>query len=202
MPADPPHSTALQPAAEPFEPPRGDAGAEATRDALTGLVSRPTLERLLPSMLATAQQDQQPLAVVMIDLDHFKHVNDRFGHAAGDTMLKSFGELLTKQGARSDIVGRWGGEEFCLLLPDTDALAARRRINALLTLWRGAEFRFGMLPCSDNTFSAGIADSVLAPPTAGDLLQAAAACLLEAKRLGCQRALVFDAFALGAEEAD
>lgn len=164
------------------------------RDALTGLYSRHHLEGVLPSLLALALQEQHPLAVVMIDLDHFRHVNDTHGIAAGDTMLASFGALLTKQGGSGDVACRFGGEEFCLLMPGTDALAARRKVNSLLTLWREAEFRFGAAAASENTFSAGVADSFLAPPTPEALLQAAQACLREAKRLGCHRVLVFDAF--------
>lgn len=164
------------------------------RDALTGLFSRHHLEGVLPSLLDLAVQEQHPLAVVMIDLDHFRHVNDTHGIAAGDTMLASFGALLSKQRGGSDIACRFGGEEFCLLLPGTDALAARRKVNALLTLWREAEFRFGDAASSENTFSAGVADSFLAPPGPAALLQAAHACLREAKRLGCHRVLVFDAF--------
>jgi diguanylate cyclase (GGDEF)-like protein len=168
---------------------------QAARDYLTGLFNRRHLEDVLPSMLALAQRDQQPLAVAMIDLDHFKMVNDMHGHAAGDAMLKSFGELLTKQGRKSDVACRYGGEEFCLLLPRTDAHAARRKLNSLLALWRGAEFHFGVTDCTANTFSAGVADSFLAPQTPADLLRAADGCLLEAKRLGRHRVLVFDSVA-------
>lgn len=164
------------------------------RDPLTGLFSRSHLEGVLPSLLDLALREQHPLAVVMIDLDHFRHVNDTHGLAAGDTMLASFGALLAKQGGSGDIACRFGGEEFCLLLPGTDALAARRKVNSLLTLWREAEFRFGDVASSENTFSAGVADTILARPEPEALLQAAHACLREAKRLGCHRVLVFDAF--------
>jgi diguanylate cyclase (GGDEF)-like protein len=172
---------------------------QAARDFLTGLFNRRHLDAVLPSMLALAQRDQQPLTAVMIDLDHFKAVNDRHGHAAGDTMLKSFGELLTKQCRKSDVACRYGGEEFCLLLPRTGAHAARRKLNALLQLWRGAEFRFGADSCIGNAFSAGIADSFLVTGSGSELLAAADACLLEAKRLGRNRVLVCDAQAENAE---
>jgi diguanylate cyclase (GGDEF)-like protein len=108
-------------------------------------------------------------------------------------MLASFGALLSKQGGIGDVSCRFGGEEFCLLLPGTDALAARRKVNSLLKLWREAEFRFGDAAASENTFSAGVADTFLVPPEPEALLQAAHACLREAKRLGCRRVLVFDA---------
>jgi diguanylate cyclase (GGDEF)-like protein len=184
------------PSVEPADP------QPLVRDSLTGLFSRHHLEGVLPSMLEQALQEQQPLAVAMIDLDHFQRVNDVHGIAAGDTMLASFGALLSKQGGHGDVACRFGGEEFCLLLPGTDALAARRKVNSLLTLWRAAEFRFGDAASSENTFSAGVADSFLAPASPEALLRAAHVCLREAKRLGCHRVLVFDAFDTNPAEAD
>ena len=74
---------------------------QATRDFLTGLFNRRHLNDVLPQMLAQARREQQPLAVAIIDLDHFKAVNDRHGHVAGDTLLASFGSLLNKTRARA-----------------------------------------------------------------------------------------------------
>ena len=65
------------------------------------------------------------LAAVMIDLDHFKQVNDRLGHDVGDRLLAAFGRLLADSGRHSDVACRWGGEEFCLLMPQTPAEGAR-----------------------------------------------------------------------------
>ena len=109
----------------------------AVRDALTGLFNRRHLNDVLPSMLALAQRDGQPLAMVIIDLDHFKAVNDEFGHQAGDSVLQAFGELLRRRMRKSDVACRYGGEEFCLLLPRTGSPAALRKVEALLKEWRG-----------------------------------------------------------------
>jgi GGDEF domain-containing protein len=84
---------------------------QATRDFLTGLFNRRHLDDVLPAMLAMAQRDQQPLSVVIIDLDHFKIVNDELGHAAGDRLLAAFGELLGTHNRKSDVACRYGGEE-------------------------------------------------------------------------------------------
>ena len=108
---------------------------QATRDFLTGLFNRRHLDDVLPAMLAMAQRDQQPLSVVIIDLDHFKTVNDQLGHAAGDRLLAAFGELLGTHNRKSDVACRYGGEEFCLLMPRTAAAAARRKTLTLLKQW-------------------------------------------------------------------
>ena len=163
---------------------------QASRDFLTGLFNRRHLNDTLPSMLALARRDQQPLAVAIIDLDHFKATNDQHGHAAGDTLLAAFGEMLANHGRKSDVAYRYGGEEFCLLMPRTDALAARRKINALLRLWRHRVFPLAAGSLSGLTFSAGVIDSRQAPVQADLLLKAADDALLTAKRTGRARVLL------------
>lgn len=158
---------------------------QAVRDFLTGLFNRRHLNDVLPSMHALAARGGGPLAVVIIDLDHFKAVNDRHGHATGDLLLAEFGRLLARRVRRSDVACRYGGEEFCLLLPRTDAAAARNKVASLLRTWRAAEFRGANgSVLRDNTFSAGVADSSQVAGSAERLLQAADACVLEAKRRG------------------
>ena len=166
---------------------------QASRDFLTGLFNRRHLNDALPSMLALARRDRQPLAVAIIDLDHFKSTNDQHGHAAGDTLLAAFGKLLAGHGRKSDVACRYGGEEFCLLMPRTDAQAARRKVNALLKLWRSAVFPVAGGCLSGLTFSAGVVDSSLGPVAAAALLDAADDALLAAKRLGRNRVLLADA---------
>jgi hypothetical protein len=90
---------------------------QATRDELTGLFNRRHLNATLPSMWAMARRDGRPLAAVIIDLDHFKRVNDERGHDAGDRLLAAFGRLLAASLRKSDVACRYGGEEFCLLMP-------------------------------------------------------------------------------------
>lgn len=165
---------------------------QATRDFLTGLFNRRHLGDVLPGLLAMAQRDGQPLAVVIIDLDHFKAVNDRFGHAAGDRLLADFGRLLDGQCRRSDVACRYGGEEFCLLLPRTAAAAARRKCQALLRQWSLLD-RPGPESAAGRTFSAGVADSLGVDGGPEALLRAADEALLRAKRSGRNRVLLHEA---------
>ncbi|HYN62944.1 MAG TPA: diguanylate cyclase, partial [Rubrivivax sp.] len=160
---------------------------QATRDFLTGLFNRRHLNDVLPSMLAMAQRDQQPLSVVIIDLDHFKTVNDQLGHAAGDQLLVDFGKLLAAHCRKSDVACRYGGEEFCLLMPRTQAQAARRKCQALLKQWvQHCSAAQQPMPGA-HTFSAGVADSQGVMGGVSDLLKAADDALLLAKRLGRNR---------------
>ena len=89
----------------------------ATTDFLTGLNNRRQLLRLGLPMLASARRSATPLAVAMLDIDHFKRVNDTWGHDAGDEVLARIGQLLKASFRSSDIVARFGGEEFCILAP-------------------------------------------------------------------------------------
>lgn len=162
---------------------------QATRDFLTGLFNRRHLDDVLPSMLAMARRDQQPLSVAIIDLDHFKTVNDSLGHLAGDRMLAAFGAMLLEQGRKSDVACRYGGEEFCLLMPRTSAAAARRKCMALLKAWSQ---QLAPVPIS-RTFSAGISDSACHAGDCRELLLAADEALLVAKRRGRNRVVVHDA---------
>lgn len=160
---------------------------QATRDTLTGLFNRRHLNDALPTLVALAERERQTLALVIIDLDHFKAVNDTHGHAAGDRLLAAFGALLAGQTRRSDVACRYGGEEFCLLMPRTDAAGARRKVQALLRRWRNLVFDLGGVLLQGQTFSAGVADTTLAPDSPDALLKAADDQLLAAKRAGRNR---------------
>ncbi len=165
--------------------------AQALRDELTGLFNRRHLNESGPALLALARREQRPLSVVLIDLDHFKAVNDEQGHAAGDQLLSAFGQLLAQATRRSDLACRYGGEEFCLLLPGTDAAAARRKLGALLRRWQRT---LHTLPCGGvlpgQSFSAGVCDSQAWPGDLAALLKAADDALLQAKRSGRGRVLL------------
>jgi diguanylate cyclase len=97
--------------------------ALAFRDALTGLANRRSLTERLQAEVARARRRGRPLLVAVVDVDSFKNVNDTLGHAAGDDVLVALGERLLQTLRREDVVGRWGGEEFCVLCPDTNAEA-------------------------------------------------------------------------------
>jgi diguanylate cyclase len=91
----------------------------ASEDALTGLANRRTLEHLLPREIERARRSTHPISVVFADIDHFKLVNDRFGHAIGDLVLKRIGQILLGHCRTMDVIARFGGEEFVLVLPET-----------------------------------------------------------------------------------
>jgi diguanylate cyclase (GGDEF)-like protein len=162
---------------------------QATQDVLTGLFNRRHLNDTLPQLLAMALRERQPLAAVVIDLDHFKAVNDNHGHAAGDTLLAGFGRLLRERLRGSDLAFRYGGEEFCILMPHTAAQAARAKVEALLQAWQALAFELDSGPLAGQGFSAGVADTIGTPPTPHALLRAADEALLQAKRAGRRRVL-------------
>lgn len=127
----------------------------AMRDVLTGLVNRAAVTQAFVRDRAAAQRRRQPLAIALIDLDRFKSINDTHGHASGDEVLRRTAETLVHKLRRTDIVGRWGGEELVVLLPDTDLDGARVAIEKGLDAVRALQFigkngqRFSV------TFSAG-----------------------------------------------
>jgi diguanylate cyclase (GGDEF)-like protein len=97
---------------------------EATTDQLTGLHNRSHLEVVADELVAIAVRGERPISCLMIDLDHFKSVNDTYGHGAGDAVLKEAALRFSRTVRRSDVLVRYGGEEFLVLLPDTDAAGA------------------------------------------------------------------------------
>ena len=105
--------------------------SQVVRDPLTGLYNRRYLEEMLTHEILHAERHQTPLGILMLDLDHFKRVNDRFGHQAGDAYLQAVGAFLLNWARSQDIVCRYGGEEFVLILPDTN-LATAETMGALL----------------------------------------------------------------------
>jgi len=100
-------------------------------DSLTGLANRRHLDSVFNKEIASARRNNKEIAIIMIDIDHFKRVNDQHGHIVGDEVLKGFAYLLKTHTRGEDTAGRWGGEEFLLIFPDTD-LAGAQRIAQLL----------------------------------------------------------------------
>jgi len=128
---------------------------ETIRDAMTGCFSRQSGEELLELQFVLSRRSENPLAIAFIDLDHFKQVNDRYGHDAGDVVLASAAVAIQQQLRMGDMLVRWGGEEFLLIMPNTHAEMA------CVALQRVREYGLGVHPDGTPvTASIGIAERV------------------------------------------
>lgn len=154
----------------------------ATRDDLTGLVNRRHMSELLAAEKTRHDRTGQSISLVLIDIDLFKRVNDDHGHAAGDTVLRMFAEVTSACLRGNDVLARWGGEEFLLMLPATEARPAQLCVERIRT--RLAQVTFDAIqPGLCITFSAGL--SVLgADETVEVLLERADQAMYQAKRSG------------------
>jgi diguanylate cyclase (GGDEF)-like protein/PAS domain S-box-containing protein len=128
---------------------------QAFRDSLTGLYNRRYLEETLPREISRAKREEHLLALIMIDIDHFKKVNDTFGHAAGDEVLKYLSSILSNNARESDIICRYGGEEFLVVLPGMSLDNALQRVESWRILFSEQPFKQADL-LINVTFSAGI----------------------------------------------
>jgi diguanylate cyclase (GGDEF)-like protein len=163
---------------------------QAISDPLTGLYNRRYLSEFLPRELARSGRNTTPVAVILIDLDHFKRVNDSFGHEAGDIVLTTVGNLLKSNVRGSDIACRYGGEEFALILPETGADSAARRADDIRLAIAALHLSHAGKSLGKITASFGLA---LFPDHAQDtdeLLRAADVALYAAKGAGRNRVIV------------
>jgi diguanylate cyclase (GGDEF)-like protein len=158
-----------------------EQASEARIDALTGLANRRALEEILAAEISRAHRFAHQLAVVLLDLDRFKEINDSFGHAAGDVMLRAVSRLLTSLARQGDTVARWGGEEFVVVLPETDLAGAQRfaeRLRRTIEAHAVGEMR--------TSASCGVA-TMLPEDNVEELLGAADQALYQAKSNGRNR---------------
>ncbi len=155
-------------------------------DALTGLANRRYFLEVLENIMSLTRRHQTPLTLIMADLDHFKVINDTYGHAGGDQVLKGFGALLQNTIRREDLAARLGGEEFIVALPHTDlsealSIAERIRLGLEEMKWEQIETQI--------TGSFGI--SQFRPEdTADSLIERADQALYRAKAAGRNRLMV------------
>ena len=160
----------------------------ASSDSLTGLWNRRQLGIILSREIERADRYLEPLSIVMVDIDHFKSVNDRFGHDAGDAVLSGVGRLLSATVRTTDFVARYGGEEMTLVLPHTTEAGALILSHRILNALRTAVHAFGD---SGTTVTASL--GIVAYPENGErltdlqLLKRADTALFESKRLGRDR---------------
>lgn len=161
----------------------------AMQDALTGLHNRGSFFALAEAAAADCRRHARPLSVSILDLDHFKRVNDTFGHAIGDHVLLVFADCARKYPMPGSILGRIGGEEFALLLPGADGDSAQTLLEDLRRGFQAAATLVGGHPV-DATLSAGVAFSPAGDMSVTDLMRQADGALYAAKAGGRNRVVV------------
>jgi diguanylate cyclase (GGDEF)-like protein len=157
----------------------------ATTDSLTGALNRGAFEQRLEAELARTERMAAPCALVVLDIDHFKRINDTLGHAAGDSALRMLAAAVAAAKRRSDVFGRIGGEEFAVVLPDTGLPGATmfaEKLRESLAETMG-----------DVTVSFGVTDARTAGRTVRGMLHSADVALYTAKRAGRDRVATADA---------
>ncbi|PWH17648.1 MAG: hypothetical protein DDG60_01610, partial [Anaerolineae bacterium] len=161
---------------------------QAIRDPLTSLYNRRFMDETLVREIARAQRDDLPIAILMLDIDHFKKVNDTYGHEAGDMLLKSLASMLLRESRRSHIPCRYGGEEFCVIMVGAPLPIARQRAET----WR-KQFSETVVTYKHQNLSATISIGVAVYPEHGvngqDILRAADEALYAAKQAGRNRVM-------------
>jgi diguanylate cyclase (GGDEF)-like protein len=165
---------------------------QSVRDPLTELFNRRYMEETLRREVRRAEREDRPLGVIMLDIDHFKRFNDTLGHAAGDGLLRELGHLLPRSVRESDVVCRYGGEEFVLILPDASLEVARQRaehlrgeVSTLHTIHKGRSL-------GAVTISLGVAAFPAHGASGEAVLESADAALYRAKGEGRDRVVVAD----------
>ena len=167
--------------------------ALAMHDGLTGLLNRRAIEEYAEAEFNMADRKKQAMSVILLDIDHFKNVNDRFGHKFGDVVLRQVAQTLKEDLRNYDRVGRWGGEEFLLILPDTelkDAITVAERLRSKIavvqiTLENGETFSIHIslgTACTSGQFQ-----------SLAKLIDAADQALYQAKQSGRNRVCTFEA---------
>jgi diguanylate cyclase (GGDEF)-like protein len=156
----------------------------AEMDELTGLANQRVFHNQLPRLLSLARRARIPLTLVLLDLDHFKQMNDTHGHAAGDAVLSRVGSVLGEGRRKEDLVARIGGEEFAIVLPGVDARGAMLVTDRLLANLRS--LRIGEIGDANVTASAGLAVA-RSDDDAGTLFARADQALYAAKHAGRDR---------------
>jgi diguanylate cyclase (GGDEF)-like protein/PAS domain S-box-containing protein len=162
----------------------------AITDGLTGLYNHRYFSELAEKELARAVRYQKPLSLIMIDLDYFKHVNDQFGHLKGDQILQQISRNCTKILRKIDIISRYGGEEFCILLPETkikEAVAAAERLREAIASSQ-LVFEEGIVKV---TGSLGVSSLGMCEPEIKKLIDCADKALYDAKKAGRNQVKVY-----------
>jgi diguanylate cyclase (GGDEF)-like protein len=175
---------------------------QSVRDSLTGLYNRHFMEIALERELRRADRQQTPVALLVVDVDHFKKFNDDFGHQAGDSILRQVAEILNDTFRGEDIICRYGGEEFVAILPDLSFEAALERAQHLRRVVSEARPHFRSEGLHRVTVSIGLAMYPLHADSAETLVRAADRALYEAKHQGRNRIVAARQAGAGAAPAE
>lgn len=136
-----------------------EAEKQSMTDGLTGLYNRRSFDSLMQREVALAERHQHPLSIVMIDMDQFKQVNDTYGHAAGDYMLKAFADCVRITLRRTDLAFRYGGDEFVITLPQTPLVQAQQVVQKLRQAFAAVDFSSAITQLEHQpTLSIGVAE--------------------------------------------
>jgi diguanylate cyclase (GGDEF)-like protein len=157
---------------------------QAVHDPLTGLYNRRYLEDSLVRELSRAQRKNTSLCVSMLDINHFKSINDSFGHATGDALLAGLGRILRENLRKSDIACRYGGDEFMLILPDSSLEDTRHRVQQILELVKELRIWHGDQLLDSLSVAAGVAEAREHNFDAHEILRVADEALYAAKQAG------------------
>jgi diguanylate cyclase (GGDEF)-like protein/PAS domain S-box-containing protein len=166
---------------------------QAIKDPLTGLFNRAFMEDSLQREIYRAARKHVSIAVIMADVDHFKKFNDRYGHAAGDLVLAEMAKFLKWKVRSGDIVCRYGGEEFAIILPESPLEDGVKRAEALKEGVKGLHVSYAGQELGPVTLSMGVSAYPSHGTTPQDLLQAADGALYQAKQAGRDRVAAVDA---------
>lgn len=167
--------------------------AQSIRDPLTGVFNRRFMDETLVRELTRSERNKDPLTFLMLDVDHFKHFNDTYGHDAGDAVLKSLAELVQTQVRVEDVVCRFGGEEFAIIMAGADAHQAAERAEMIRESIDAADFQYLGQPTAETTISIGVAAFPTHAHARESLVKAADRALYQAKEQGRNRVVISDA---------
>jgi diguanylate cyclase (GGDEF)-like protein len=170
---------------------RNDLARLASTDGLTGVNSRRRWFELAAAELWRCRRYYRPLSFMMIDLDFFKNVNDTFGHTMGDEVLKRFADVLRTSCRESDVIGRLGGEEFAIMLPETGIHAAKDAAVRITECCRAIAIPT-LLDAVRFSCSIGVAEAISSDDSVERVIRRADGALYEAKRNGRDRVELFD----------
>jgi len=163
----------------------------AATDTLTGLSNRRTFDERFKAEFLRSQRFDKPFALALLDIDHFKYVNDTWGHAAGDAVLKALARILKKQTRDVDIVARYGGEEFTAILPESDEGKAQAIVERIRRAVATTPFRLPGGEAITVTVSIGVACYPSRAADANQMLEGADQAMYQAKQTGRNRVCLF-----------